>query len=72
MPRESEPDPAREVDEASPAGLDWRVHRALTDMHAYAMFLESQSDPRDDQLEDEVRALRAAIVILREQGSTPS
>ena len=72
MPRESEPDPARAVDEAAPADLNWHVHHALTDMHAYAMFLESQSDPRDDQLEDEVRALRAAIVTLREQGSTPS
>jgi hypothetical protein len=69
MPRDSPPDPVGEVDHASPAGLDGRLHRALTDMHAYAMFLESQSEPRDLELQDELEALRSATVALREQGS---
>jgi hypothetical protein len=29
-------------DHASPEGLDWRLHDALTDMHAYALLLEGQ------------------------------
>jgi hypothetical protein len=45
------------------------LHHAVTDMHAYAMYLESQSEPRDGQLQDELEALRSAIVTLREQGS---
>jgi hypothetical protein len=69
MPPESPPDPEDEADQASPAGLDGRLHHALTDLHAYAMFLESQSEPHDGRLEDELEALRAAIAALREQGS---
>jgi hypothetical protein len=79
MPQDSPPDPERETrpdspgeaDDASPAGLDGRLHRALTDMHVYAMFLEaqSQSQPHDGHLEDELEALRSTIVALREQGS---
>ena len=68
MPREPSPEPG-EPDEASPAGLEGRLHHALTDLHAYAMFLESQSEPHDGRLEDELEALRSAIAALREQGS---
>jgi hypothetical protein len=69
MPRDSPADPAREADQASPAGLSGRLHHAVTDLHAYAMYLESQSEPRDGQLQDELEALRSATVTLREQGS---
>jgi hypothetical protein len=77
MPQDSPPDPERETrpdsqgeaDDASPAGLDGRLHHALTDMHVYAMFLEAQSQPHDGHLEDELEALRSTIVALREQGS---
>jgi hypothetical protein len=63
----SAPDP----DAASaPAGLDPRVHDAVTDMHAYAMFLEAQGAQDDPGLRDEVGALRAATAALRELGST--
>ena len=51
-----------------PAGMDRGFHDAVTDLHTYAMLLESQSEPAEAGLDEELAAVRAAAAALGEAG----
>jgi hypothetical protein len=57
--------PSQPDDHASPEGMNWRIHDGLTDLHIYALLLESQGERDDEPVQEEVRALRRTITALR-------